>query len=513
MDEERQFTMKKYMMGLDIGTTAVKAVLFDIRGSYIDKETGDYPLHTPDAETAEQNPDEILKKTFEAIRLLVIRNQCQHDVEFISFSSAMHSMILLDETGGRLTDCITWADSRSQAYADRLNEENGLDIYSRTGTPIHPMNPLVKLLHFKNETPEMYAKIGKIVGIKEYVLERLTGEYTVDRSIASSMGMMNLKTSEWDSEVLEMLELSPDQLPELVDTTEIFTMNKAPAAELDISRETKLIIGASDGVLANLGVNAIRDGDIAITIGTSGAIRTVIDAPKTDAKMRTFCYHLMPGHFVIGGPVNNGGVILRWVRDELCQQEVGEAGSCGRDPYEIMTEAAKNVPAGSNGLIFHPYLAGERAPLWDSKAVGSFYGLTLSHERKDMIRAAMEGVVYNLYSVYLALREQMTEVHSIKASGGFARSEMWKQLMADVFGEKLSVPRSYESSAFGACILGLYAIGEIGGLNEVERFIGEDDAYVPDEQKYMKYQDIMSVYIEIGRSLEQFYERMHELRE
>ncbi|WP_411842864.1 gluconokinase [Salinicoccus sp. HZC-1] len=505
--------MKKYMIGLDIGTTAVKAVLFDVKGSYIDKETGNYPLHTPDAETAEQDPDEILEKTFEAVRLLVARNGCGDDVEFISFSSAMHSMILLDGDGGRLTDCIIWADSRSQGYADRLNEENGLDIYRRTGTPIHPMNPFVKLFYFKNEAPELYAGIGRVVGIKEYILERLTGEYAVDRSIASSMGMMNLETSDWDQEVLEMLGLSADQLPELVDTTAIYKMNEDSAAGINISPETKLVIGASDGVLANLGVNAIREGDIAITIGTSGAIRTVIDAPKTDEKMRTFCYHLTPSHYVIGGPVNNGGVILRWIRDELCQQEIGEADSCGKDPYEIMTEAAKDVPAGSNGLIFHPYLAGERAPLWDSKAVGSFYGLTLSHERKHMIRAAMEGVVYNLYSVYLALREQMNEVNSIKASGGFARSEIWKQLMADVFGEKLSVPKTYESSAFGACILGLYAIGEMDDLSEVDRFVGEDDAYTPDEHKYMKYQDVMSVYIEIGRSLEQFYGRMHELRE
>ncbi len=505
--------MKKYMIGLDIGTTAVKAVLFDTKGAYIDKETGNYPLHTPDAETAEQDPDEILERSLQAVRQLTARNGCGMDIEFVAFSSAMHSLILLDADGERLTECITWADSRSGEYAERLNTEGGLDIYHRTGTPIHPMSPLVKLLYFKNEAPELYGKIGKVLGIKEYILHHLTGQYVVDKSIASSMGMMNLETSGWDEAVLSMLGLSADQLPELVDTTDVFTMNKGPAADMDISRETGLVIGASDGVLANLGVNAIRGGDVAITIGTSGAIRTVIDAPKTDDKMRTFCYHLTPSHFVIGGPVNNGGVILRWIRDELCQQEIGEADSCGRDPYEIMTEAAKDVPAGSNGLIFHPYLAGERAPLWDSRAVGSFYGLTLSHERKDMIRAAMEGVVYNLYSVYLALREQMPHVNAIKASGGFARSEMWKQLMADIFGETLSVPKSYESSAFGACMLGLYAIGEMDDLGDVGKFVGEDASYFPDKEKYMKYQDVMSVYIELGRSLEQFYGRMHALRE
>lgn len=504
--------MKKYMIGLDLGTTAVKAVLFNVTGEYIDKETQHYPLHTPDVHIAEQDPDEILEKSMEAIRLLVKRNRCGNSIEFISCSSAMHSLILLDKSGSRLTECITWADRRSEDVAEEWGTERGVGIYRRTGTPIHPMSPFIKLLYFKDAHPELYSQIGKVVGIKEYVLHHLTGVYEVDKSIASSMGMMDLETSQWDAEVLEILGLDTAQLPDIVGTTKVYPSLNRMHEKLGIAEKTKIITGASDGVLANLGVNAIRKGDIAITIGTSGAIRTVIDAPRTDVKMRTFCYHLTDDHYVIGGPVNNGGVVLRWIRDELCTEEVGEAASSGKDPYEVMTQAAKEVRPGSNGLIFHPYLAGERAPLWNAKAVGSFYGLTLSHERKHMIRAAMEGVVYNLYSVYLALREQMDSVGSIKASGGFARSEMWKQLMADVFGEQLTVPKSYEASAFGACLLGLYAIGEMRDLGEAAQFVGESDAYVPEEAVYMKYQEIMSVYIELGRALEPFYNRMDEIR-
>ncbi|TVT27081.1 gluconokinase [Salinicoccus cyprini] len=504
--------MKKYMMGLDLGTTAVKAVLFSTEGEYVDKETEHYPLHTPDVHTAEQDPDEILGKAMRAVKTLVERNSCGNSIEFISCSSAMHSLILLDRSGSRLTECITWADRRSEDVAEAWNTEKGVSIYRRTGTPIHPMSPFIKLLYFKEANPGMYSRIGKIVGIKEYVLHHFTGLYEVDKSVASSMGMMNLETSQWDEEVLDILELSPEQLPDIVDTTRVYPSLNRAYDHLGVAEETKIVIGASDGVLANLGVNAIEEGDIAITIGTSGAIRTVIDAPRTDAKMRIFCYHLTNDHYVIGGPVNNGGVVLRWVRDELCQEEVGEAATKGKDPYEVMTQAAKDIQPGSNGLIFHPYLAGERAPLWNAKAVGSFYGMTLSHSRSHMIRAAMEGVVYNLYSVYLALREQMSSVKSIKASGGFARSEMWKQLMSDVFGEQLTVPKSYESSAFGACLLGLYAIGEMDDLSAVSNFVGESDAYTPDEKVYMKYQEIMSVYIEIGRALEPFYDRMDDIR-
>lgn len=503
--------MKTYMIGLDLGTTAVKAVLFDKNGKLVDKVSVEYKLYTPDAVIAELDPDEVVDSTFGAVKELVGRSGRAGDVEFISFSSAMHSVILLDEKGERLTNCITWADRRGQKYAEQLNRQDGMEIYKRTGTPIHPMNPFVKLLHFKDKARDIYARIGKVTGIKSYVMQKLTGVYEVDKSIASSTGMMNLNESDWDAEVLGMLKLSTEQLPELVDTLKIYNGIKTGAAKkLGIDKDTKIVIGASDGVLANLGMNAIENGDVAVSIGTSGAIRTVVDIPKTDDRMRTFCYYLTDDRYVIGGPVNNGGVVLRWVRDEFFDTD---EKSEDEDSYETITQLASEVPAGSNGLIFHPYLSGERAPIWNSKAAGSFYGLTLSHGRNHMIRAAMEGVLFNLYSVFLTLRKHMEEAGTVKASGGFARSEMWKQMMADIYGEKVSVPKSYESSAFGACVLGLYALGEIGDLSAVKYFVGEDDTYYPTQDTYLKYQEVMSVYIEIGRMMEQFYDRIESLRD
>ena len=503
--------MKTYMIGVDIGTTALKAVLFEKNGKLVDKVSVEYKLHTPDAAIAELDPDEVAAGMFAAVSQVAERNACRNDVAFISFSSAMHSIILLDEDGERLTDCITWADSRGQEYAEQLNRQNGMAIYRRTGTPIHPMNPFVKLLHLRDRSREIYIQIGKVTGIKSYVMQKLTGVYEVDRSIASSTGMMNLQESEWDAEVLDMLNLSRAHLPELVDTLKVYDGIKTDAAEkLGIDAETKLVIGASDGVLANLGMNATENGDVAVSIGTSGAIRTVVDTPKTDDRMRTFCYYLTGDRYVIGGPVNNGGVVLRWVRDEFFDSDDKAEDE---DPYETITTLAAEAPAGSNGLIFHPYLSGERAPVWDSKAVGSFYGLTLSHGRQHMIRAAMEGVLFNLYSVFLTLRKHMDEAGTIKASGGFARSEMWKQMMADIYGEKVEVPKAYESSAFGACVLGLYALGEIEDLDAVKHFVGEEDTYYPTQDTYLKYQEVMSVYIEVGRSLAQFYDRIESLRD
>ncbi len=237
---------------------------------------------------------------------------------------------------------------------------------------------------------------------------------------------------------------------------------------MGVDEQTPVIVGASDGVLSNLGVNSYQKGEVAVTIGTSGAIRTVINQPKTDEKGRIFCYILDKDQYVIGGPVNNGGVVLRWLRDEILASEVETAKGWGRS-YDVLTQIASRVKPGAEGLIFHPYLAGERAPLWNADARGSFFGLTLSHKKEHMIRAALEGVLYNLYTVYLALIEVMNETPTtIKATGGFAKSEIWRQMMADIFDTDLIVPESYESSCLGACVLGMKALGEIDDFQSLK---------------------------------------------
>ena len=253
-------------------------------------------------------------------------------------------------------------------------------------------------------------------------------------------------------------------------------------------------------------MNSYRKGEVAVTIGTSGAIRTVIDKPRTDDKGRIFCYVLTDEHYVIGGPVNNGGVILRWLRDEILASEVETAKRLGVDPYDVLTQIASRVKPGADGLIFHPYLAGERAPLWNADARGSFFGLTLSHKKEHMIRAALEGVLYNLYTVYLALIEVMNETPStIKATGGFAKSEIWRQMMADIFDTHLSVPESYESSCLGACVLGMKALGEIDDFSVIEQMVGTTNEHQPDSEIVDIYQQLVSIFINISRSLTDTY--------
>lgn len=502
----------KYMIGVDIGTTSTKAVLYRETGEILAIENNGYELYTPDSETAEQNPEEIFAAVLLSVGNVMKKSAIEpKNLSFISFSSAMHSVIAMDENNQPLTNCITWADNRSAKWVKKINEEwNGHEIYRRTGTPIHPMSPLCKITWLEQDCPEISRKTKKYIGIKEYVFYKLFNQYMVDHSIASCMGMMDLQSLEWDQEALKVAGISAEKLSRLVSTKQIITgCDQKYAEKMNILPETKFVIGASDGVLSNIGVNALKKGEVAVTIGTSGAIRTVIPKPQTDPKERIFCYALTEDHWVIGGPVNNGGMIFRWIRDELAASEVETAKRLGMDTYDVLTQIASRVQPGANGLLFHPFLSGERAPLWNANVRGSFMGLTLSHKKEHMIRAALEGVIFNLYSVFLALVEVMDEpVTSLKATGGFAKSALWRQMLADIFDREVVIPESYESSCLGACLLGLYALGEIDSFDVVEEFVGTSHKHTPIPEHTKEYEQLMPIFISISRAMLGEYEKI-----
>ncbi|MBM7691056.1 gluconokinase [Peribacillus deserti] len=501
----------KYVIGVDIGTTSTKSVLFSAEGSVISSFGIEYPLFSPTPGTAEQDPEEIFQAVIGSIKKTVeISRVNPESIICVSFSSAMHSVIAVDEEGRPLSRCITWADNRSSSCAEKIKKElNGHEIYLRTGTPIHPMSPLSKLAWLKHENEELFLNTHKFIGIKEYVFYKLFKQYVVDYSIASATGMFNLNDLAWDAEALNIAGVTPEQLSTPVSTTHSLTgLDEDYASAMNLLPSTPFVAGASDGVLSNLGVNAIEPGSVAVTIGTSGAIRTVTDRPVTDPKGRIFCYALTENHWVIGGPVNNGGMIFRWVRDQLGSAEVEAAKRLGKDPYELLTEIAARVKPGSDGLLFHPYLAGERAPLWDANARGSFFGLGLHHKKEHLIRAVLEGVIFNLYTVLLALEELIGEPVKIQATGGFARSELWRQMMADIFNQEVYVPESFESSCLGAAILGLYSLGEVESLEVVSEMVGASHYHKPIKENVEVYTELTPIFIELSRVLTDEYKRI-----
>ena len=282
-----------YMIGVDIGTTTTKSVLYDMSGKVIAYAHAGYKLYQETPDMAEEDPNDIFDAVIEVLDQVIRKSKIQSsEIKGISFSSAMHSLILMDKNDQPLTRAITWADNRAAKYSEELKQNGlGAQIYAETGTPIHPMAPLSKILWLKNEQPELFKKTKKFIDLKSYIFFQLFGVYKMEYSIASATGMFNIFNLDWDQKALALLEISPEQLPELVEPTDYITgINQRYGNLLNIAADTPFVFGASDGVLSNLGVNAIKPGVVAVTIGTSGAVRVVVDKPVVDPDGKLFCY-------------------------------------------------------------------------------------------------------------------------------------------------------------------------------------------------------------------------------
>ena len=487
----------EYLIGLDIGTSSTKAIAFNLKGNVISKCNIGYPILNPKPSWSEQCPEEMFEAVINSIKCVVNENAKEgNKLLGVSFSAAMHGIIAVDENGDKLTDCIIWADTRSTEYSDRIkNSKIGHEIYMKTGTPIHPMSPLCKLAWMRDNMDEVFKNTSKFISIKEYVFFKLFGKYVVDYSIASATGLFDIYELAWNKNSLEVAGISEDKLSSPVSPTQVFKgMDKKYADLMGIDVDTAFVIGASDGCLANLGANAVKPGDAAVTIGTSGAIRIIADKPKNDESERIFSYILTEDHFVLGGPVNNGGIIFRWFRDNFSQIELAQAETLGVDTYELLTKEASKVPAGSNGLIFLPYLLGERAPNWDANSKGVFFGINITHKREHFLRALLEGVIFGIYSVGKALEETTGNIDTIYATGGFVRSELWVQMLSDVFNKKVVIAESYESSCLGAVVLGMKAIGLINNIEEVEKLVPISQTFKPDIKNHEVYMKTFEIY-------------------
>lgn len=431
---------KSLYIGIDIGTTATKAVCFDIRGNVIKQISHSYPMYHPKPDWSVQNPQEILDTVLVCIKEITTAIQ----PEFISFSSAMQSIIAIDETGKPLTEAILWADNRANEIAQKIkNSEKGNHFYQKTGIPIHPFSPMTKIAWLKEFDSDIFSKTYKFISIKEYVWHHLTGEYATDTSMASGTGLLNIHSLKWDNEILEFLKIKPQQLSEIYEAT-----HKCKG----ILDNFQYVIGGGDGALANLGTGAMNKGFMALTIGTSGAVRLPIDQPFLDEQMRTQCYHLKDSQYLTLGAVNNGAIVLQWLKETILKTTAS---------YEELFEEAEKIPAGSDGLLFVPYLLGERAPIWDASAQGTLLGMQIIHTQAHLVRATLEGILFGLFQITEILlpdAEKRKET-TIMASGGFGKSEFWLQIVADIFQMKVETSQTIEGSAWGAVLIGLDATG------------------------------------------------------
>ncbi|MEH7142324.1 gluconokinase, partial [Priestia megaterium] len=471
--------LRELVIGLDIGTTSVKAVIFNLKGKLIGEAEKLITFHYPQSGWVEQDPYEIERSAILAIKAVIEKADVKkNELLGIGVSCAMHSLICVDEGGGPLSNALIWADGRSSEQAEKLMQTEGINIYLKTGVPIHPMTPLAKLLWMKEVEYKPFYKAKYFMSVKEFLIHKWFNERVVDYSMAAGTGLFNSKTLQWNEGTLKLVQVDKEQLSRIVPPTEILRgINKNIAEEMGISSQLPFVLGAADGQLANLGIGAISPGEVAITIGTSGAIRQFIRGFEVSDKHETFCYRFTEEYSIIGGPTNNGGIVLNWIKGLLGPQ----------DSYDELLLEAKKVKPGAEGILFLPYVNGERAPVWNQKAKGNFYGLSISHKKEHFVRAVIEGINFNIYQIGKSLEKLAGEPQKIYVNGGVSKSPVWIQIMADIFGKEIHVAKTHHSAAWGAAWTALLAIDKVGSFEEIKENLPMGKVIIPNEDNHKIY--------------------------
>lgn len=442
-----------YFAGLDIGTTHTKLIVVDQELQPLFQQKIGYV----NGFGAQLDAGEILQnciRLIEAARsaLSLDQNSCT-----LCFSAAMHSLVLVDELGSPLTPLYTWADIQSQSVMDRLKADPiAVSLFAKTGTPLHPMAPLCKLVWLQTQDPRLFKLAHKFVGIKELVWFHFTQTWEIDQSLASATGLFNLETLNWHPDALQIAGIDPSRLSKPVPITRTFQ-----------SGHIELVIGASDGCLAQLGSGAMLPGTAALTIGTSGAIRICLSQPWVDPKKELFTYLLDEAHFVCGGSTNNGGIVLQWWENQVMENP----GDADKVVHDFIRIAAAARP-GCDGMICLPYFGGERAPVWNAAATGKIVGITTRHGQPEFYRAILEGIGYSFRQLLDKLEAASGEVDTIYASGGFTKADWWVQLMADILMKPLFIPeKEADASAMGAIAVAMKAAGRIASWDELRSLL------------------------------------------
>lgn len=474
--------MKPYVIGVDLGTGSAKAIAMNDSGAIIETAQVTYPILEPQPGFQEQ-PVALIWDAFVKC-IATITTRLQSSPHAISFSSAMHSTIPVDAKGDPLMNIIIWADNRSASIARDLRRTLvAKTIYEDTGTPIHAMTPVCKIIWLRTHAENIFRQTAKFISVKEYVWHKLFHVYETDYSIASATGLMNLEALKWNATSMRTASIHEEQLSSLVNTNYSRTCtDQSLCKAMGITSETRFVIGASDGCLANIGSFATEEGHLALTIGTSGAVRVTRKEPMLNFKAMTFNYRLDESTYVCGGPINNGGIALKWYAEKVLGKKLESTND-----YDELLNGLNTTDAGAEGLIFLPYVVGERAPIWNSEACGVFFGMRTYHEQRHFTRAIIEGISTSLYDIAYNMIENGLDIRQVNVSGGFVHSEQWLQVLADIFGKKICLINTADASATGAAFLAMKELGMISDYQQLKP--KEITEYVPHEKNMTVYRE------------------------
>lgn len=509
--------MKRFILAHDLGTTGNKATLYDAEGALVGSAFYGYGTEYAHTGWAEQNPEDwwraVCGSTQDLLRQSAIRPD---EVAVITFSGQMMGAVALDRQGHALRNAIIWADQRAVEQERWLAERIApADVYRITGHRLSASYSLLKILWLRDNQPDVFAATHKFVHAKDAIVARLTGQFVTEPTDASGMNLYDLDAGTWSDRILDAAGLDPAKLPALRRSIDVVgEVLPDVAAEVGVPAGTPVVIGGGDGMCAAAGAGVVKEGAAYNYIGSSSWIALATTRPIYDPGYRTFTWaHIVPGMFSPCGTMQMAGGSYQWTRDQLCPLERQAAEMLGISPYELMNLRAEKSPPGANGLLFLPYLLGERSPRWNPRARGAFIGLTIRHTHADMLRAVLEGVTMNLRVILEAFTSQGARIDAMRVIGGGARGRFWNRVMADIYGvpvQRLAILE--EATSMGAALAGGIAVGLYPDFSMSETMNQIVETVPPDPAAQRAYDRLFPVFEAAYQALLPVYDMIAEAK-
>lgn len=497
-----------YLLGLDIGTTGAKALLCDDEGTIRATSTSEYPLSTPRPLWSEQNPLDWWRGACEAMRDVVRKAAIDPaQIASIGLTGQMHGAVFLDAQGEVIRPALLWNDQRTGAECEEITSRAGAArLIEIAGNPALTGFQAPKILWLRNNEPEQYARVAQVLLPKDHIRLKLTGVSASDASDAAGTLLLDLRTRDYSDEILRALDIPREWLPRVYEGPEVTgTLLPAPAEEVGLPAGLPVIAGGGDNAAAAVGTGVVRAGVVSSSIGTSGVLFAHSDAIALDpqGRLHTFC-HAVPGQYHLMAVTLSAGGSFRWFRDALRR--------AGALSYDQLTELAASAPIGAGGLLFLPYLTGERTPHLDPLARGAFVGLTARHTLAHMARAVMEGVVYSMRDGLEIMRNLGLPIEQIRATGGGGRSPLWRQMQADIYGAEVATLAAEEGPAYGAALLAGVGAGIFSDVHAAaDRCVRVTSRTMPDTTAQARYESVYAVYRDMYAELRASMHRLAAL--
>lgn len=502
----------KYILAHDLGTSGNKATLFSEDGKMVGSQVFSYDAHYFNDTWVEQDAEDWWNAVCITSKNLIESTGIDaKDIGAVSFSGQMMGCLCVDKQGNPLRPSMIWADQRAQKQAAQIEQHiSQWDFYHIVGHRNTASYGIQKLMWVRDNEPEIYEQTYKTLNAKDFIVFRLTGKFYTEYSDGNSNGCFDLNNFKWSEEILKYADIDPDKLPELKPSTFVaggVTEEASKATGLAVG--TPVVLGGGDGVATNVGSGSISPGKTYSCMGTSAWITTTSEKPIYDDKMRTVTWaHIVPGLYAPNGTMQYAGGSYNWLKETICKMECYDAKVNGGSPYDYMNKQIEQSPVGSNGIIFLPYLLGERAPRWNPNAKGAFIGMKPENSRGDMLRSVLEGVTMNLSIILDVLRTQV-DIDEILVLGGGAKGPVWRQIMADVYDAKITVPSLLEEAgSMGAAVTGGVGAGIFKDFNAIDRFIEINSVHNPDPENVKAYGPVKEMFDECYFALEGVFDKM-----